>query len=37
LQLIIEAWALVNANNVDGNNFEKEKDGEWDHVKSMDI
>jgi hypothetical protein len=27
----------VDANSMDGSNFEEEKDDEWDHARNMDI
>jgi hypothetical protein len=37
LQLIDEAHALVDVDNVDWNSSKEEKDGEWDYARNMDI
>ncbi len=37
LQLMNETKEHVDANSMDGSNFEEEKDDEWDHARNMDI
>jgi hypothetical protein len=32
-----ETKELVDADSMDGNSFEEEKDDEWDHAENMDI
>ncbi len=37
LQLMNETKEFIDADSMDGSNFEEEKDDEWDHAGNMDI